>query len=112
MTRRYWDTPDVAHVRSMQDRDEYHRELLALRESLRWLLRITAEGAVGEAGEDGTPAHSCEFTTNPEKGACDFHFLWWQAVDRAGLLEHFASAQSADAPQSVEVPRDGAPQDV
>lgn len=47
----------------------------ALRNALHWALDYIAD----DCEEDGTPVHSCEFTTNPLKGACDLHENYWSA---------------------------------
>lgn len=33
-----------------------------------------------DEGDDATPDHRCEFVTNPEKGACEFHEMWADAI--------------------------------
>jgi len=42
-------------------------------EALQWALDYIADGA------ENTPRHACEFTSNPLKGACDFHEQYWAA---------------------------------
>lgn len=49
-------------------------DVAALRGALEWALDYIADGLE-------VPAHECEFTTNPEKGACDFHEAYFGACD-------------------------------
>ena len=56
-----------------------------LRASLRWALIALAENAA-TTHVDGTPDHTCDFVTNPEKGGCDFHEEYWTAAELVGLL--------------------------
>lgn len=69
--------------RSPPDAERLRAENEWLRGLLRWALTVIeewADGAPDDNGEYGTPAHDCEFVTNPEKGACDFHDWYWDAV--------------------------------
>lgn len=51
-----------------------------VRRSLRWAL-----GELNDGNDTEVPEHDCEFISNPEKGACDFHRDWVDAMDAAGL---------------------------
>ena len=58
-------------------------ELLAecakLKDALKWAMIEIGEGYCTE--EDETPTHACEFTSNPEKGGCDYHEAFWDAME-------------------------------
>ena len=56
------------------------------RGDVRWLMQAVLD-RVEWTAPDGCPEHLCEFTTNPEKGACSFHEEWFGIADRHGLLE-------------------------
>ena len=56
-----------------------------LRAALRWALIALAENST-TTHADGTPDHTCDFATNPEKGGCDFHEEYWTAAELVGLL--------------------------
>jgi len=53
--------------------------------ALRWALIALAENST-TTHADGTPDHTCDFVTNPEKGGCDFHEEYWTAAELVGLL--------------------------
>jgi hypothetical protein len=52
----------------------------ALRKALQWALTVIEEWANGKPDSNGTPAHDCDFVSNPEKGSCDFHDEFWNAT--------------------------------
>ena len=57
-----------------------------LRSSLNWALDEISDNA--ESHDDsGIPDHLCEFYSNPEKGACDFHEQWADAECLTGRID-------------------------
>ncbi len=74
-------------ARARADKAEAERD--ALWAALGWALDYISDGV----DETETPEHACEFTSNPEKGACDFHEAYWEA--RAAL--------SGAAPEPMDV---------
>lgn len=56
-----------------------------LREALEWAMSEISDGAAYH-DDNGIPEHDCEFSSNPEKGACDFHDRWVEAERLTGQL--------------------------
>jgi hypothetical protein len=54
-----------------------YSRVASLEKALGWALEYIADGTDSSLGE--TPEHTCEFITNPEKGACDFHDRYFAA---------------------------------
>jgi hypothetical protein len=54
------------------------RRVEELEKSLAWALQEIRERSTGEDSV-GTPDHSCEFETDPDRGKCDFHEGYWSA---------------------------------
>lgn len=61
-------------------------QLRHMRGDVQWLMQAVLDRTEWTA-PDGCPEHQCEFTTNPEKGACSFHEQWFGIADRYDLLE-------------------------
>ena len=62
--------------------EESARDTERLSNALVWALHVIADDADG-VDDSGVPTHACEFHTNPEKGACNFHEGWadaWVAI--------------------------------
>lgn len=53
--------------------------------------------------ERDIPDHNCEFGTNPEKGACDFHEEWFGVAERNGLMDQIAERAMERAELEGEV---------
>lgn len=69
-----WEMGDSCDELVSQDKDEI-RWLL---EALEWALIDIADGCALDGSE--IPIHDCELLSNPEKGACDFHTHWTNAL--------------------------------
>lgn len=67
------------------DRIDELVRLSTVREQLKWALNEISGGDYSQ-----TPKHECEFTTNPDKGHCDFCWGFWDAVG-AAFPEKFAT---------------------
>ncbi len=61
-------------------------------DALAWALEYIADGTDPSEGE--TPRHDCEFESNPEKAACDFHEKYFDA--QAKLSELRTTAKPAE----------------
>ena len=66
----------------------------AYKSILRWVMVEFLDSSESHGGGTHIPAHLCEFDTNPEKGACTFHELWFEAAELAGLMDEFDAADS------------------
>lgn len=60
------------------------KRLAEAEKALGWAIEYIADGADYAAGE--TPLHDCEFESNPEKGACDFHEQFFSAIEARAAL--------------------------
>ncbi len=77
-----WITPPECPQCVSDERDELKDKHLA------WALDEISGGDYSK-----TPKHECEFSTNPEKGHCDFCCGFWAAVG-AAFPDKLASATS------------------
>ena len=63
------ETPQERRIAELEARN------VRLAASLRWAVEYMEDGIPGVA-----PHHECQFYSDPEKGACDFHDAWAEAM--------------------------------
>ncbi len=69
----------------------------SLREHLAWALDELSGGDYSK-----TPKHECEFSTNPEKGHCDFCWGFWDAVGATFPDKRVPSYDEAELESTIE----------